>query len=365
MSDVPILSLESADVQTIKKSAFTLTYEGEYHDSLFIEHIPSIDVAPNGVVYISAERHRVRAVYQFSPKGELLDTLGRYGNQAGEFESIRNVRVNGDTLHVFDDQLRRVTRFDLEHNQTLGSTEFHSALYQVEDDSVVYFPAPIQLMQDGNYLIEYRDDRDPAIFYGRSRFYRRGNHDGEIQKLNLFSLKEDHFLIGDHAGRPSAFQLPYPERSLITETVNGVFFTARTTEFEIVERDLSGEIIRKITYPFARATLDAERLVSEQFSHNRQLQLTRESAIYPQTWPAIYTMLTDDSGNIWVAMIPENENVFEWWILNPVHETSPVEAIFNWPRESMIQTVKNGSVYAVEQDHDGFKKVVRYSTQQL
>ncbi len=359
-SAVPVVSLNSDGIDELKQKGLILSPSAEYHDSLYIESISAVDIDSNDQVYIAAERHQVRSVYLFSPDGVLLDTLGRYGNDPGEFESIRNIQIADSSLHVFDDQLRRTTRYSLVNHTLVDITEFNEILLREQDDSVELSPAPVALWDDGNYLIEYRDNQNPAIYSNRVQYYRTGTESGVISESNLFELQAENYLIGDHAGRPSAFLLPYPERSLMTHLKNNLFYTAWSEEFEIQQRNSVGEVIQKITFPYKRAGLDAETMVSEDYSHNRQLQLTRQSAVYPSEWPAIYQMLLDDKGQLWLALIPENESVFEWWIVDPASGQNQIKAIFNWPRESLFTRITETYAYAVELDEGGFKKVVRY-----
>jgi len=359
--EIPVISLERPESGSGNRDEISFTPTAEFHDSLFIEVLPSVEVDRHGNLYVAAERHRIRTVYQFSPKGELQDTIGAYGKDPGEMESIQGIQIRGDTLFVFDDRLNRTTQFDISENRLIGVTEYESVISEVSGEKVELFPVPVWRWSNGEYLIKMHDRRNPAIFTNRLQQYRLGSGQGTVQKDDFFELQTEKFLIGDLAGRPLAFQLPYPERSLITELNNGVFYTVWTEEFEIIERDSTGSIQRVFTFPYNRAPLDAEEMIREGYSHNRQLQLTRESAVYPENWPAIYTMFTDDLGKIWVALIPEDESVFEWWIIDPSDKQEAVQQTFNWPRSSLFQHAANGEVYAVESDADGFKKVVGYS----
>lgn len=359
--EISVISLERSDTGLLNRDELSFKHAVEFHDSLFIEVIPSIDVDRHGNLYVAAERHRIKTVYQFSPEGELRDTIGAYGEKPGEFESIRDIQISGDTLFVFDETLNRATLFDISVNRLIDVTEYEKMTALVDDEKVELFPVPVWRWNSGEYLIELQDRRNPAIFTNRSQLYGLGNNQGTVLEDDLIKLQTENFLIGDHAGRPSAFQLPYPERSLLTRLNNGVFYTVWTEEFEIEERDSTGSIQRVFTFPYNRALLDADEMIQERYSHNRQLQLTRESADYPKEWPAIYSMFTDDQGKLWVALIPEDESIFEWWIIDPSDQQEPLQQTFNWPRSSLFQQATNGKVYAVESDASGFKKVVSYS----
>ncbi len=362
-ADIPIITIKPEEAENPNWDHFNLTPAVEYHDSLFIEKIPAIDVDRDGNLFVAAERHRIRSIYKYSPEGELIDTIGRLGREPGEFESIRNIQTKGDTLFVFDDELNRVSRFDVNSLEFLESTEFNSSFQITFGESLVLKPTPIQLWDENRFLIEFTDNRNPAFYTDRMQYYLMADVSGLIDDKELFSLNAENYQIGDHAGRPSAFLLPYSERSLLTQFQNDKFYTAWTENFEIRERDVSGSVQRIIRSPFKRAKLDAEKLIEREFSHNRQLYLTRASANYPLEWPAIYTMLTDDQGHIWLALISDDETYFEWWILDPDKDRQMVQYTFTWPRSSLFKKVSDGYAYAVEPDENGFKKVVKYKVQ--
>jgi hypothetical protein len=358
--DISVITISSEEAEKPNWDQFKLTPVVEYHDSLFIESLPALDVDQNGNIYVAAERHNIRSVYHYSPEGELLDTIGTFGTESGEFESIRNIQIEADTLFVFDDELSRLSRFHLSNLEFVNSTDFSSAIQIHPEDSVELKPVPIQRWSESRFLVEFSDDRNPAIHPDQWHYYYVADNAGSVDEIELFRLKAEKYQIGDHAGRPSAFLLPYPERSLLTQFQNGKFYTARTEQFEIRERNVNGSVQRIIRYPFRRATLNAEMLIEEEFSHNRQLQLTRASADYPEQWPALFTMFTDDQGYIWLALIPEDESQFEWWIIDPDKDRQMVQHTFTWPRNSLFLKVDNGNAYAVESDENGFKKVVKY-----
>jgi hypothetical protein len=65
-----------------------------------------------GRIYVSDDRIQGR-IFVFNDRGVYLRTLGRVGNGVGEFQAIRHLVVDrGDSLHVFDDALKRQTVLD-------------------------------------------------------------------------------------------------------------------------------------------------------------------------------------------------------------------------------------------------------------
>ena len=163
--DIPVVALERSEPAGTGMEEIRFTQAVEFQDSLFIEIIPSVDTDRHGNLYVAAERHRTRVVYKFSPEGELQDTIGGFGNEAGKFESIRDIQISGDTLFVFDDRLNRATLFDISDNQLIDITEYENIFVQFGDESIEFFSVPIWHWTNGKFLIELQDRRNPAIFY--------------------------------------------------------------------------------------------------------------------------------------------------------------------------------------------------------
>lgn len=343
-----------------QKQALELIPEVEYHDSLYIEKIPGIEVDNDGGLFISAERYNVREIYFYSPEGELLDTLGAYGDAPGEFQSIENIQLKDSLLYVFDDQLGRVTLF----NTPGHSYQQHFDLQPAPPDSLEDIAGlefiPVQLWNDGTFLGKFIDTRNPAFYPDRKQYYFIITENGDLNSKPIFELKGINYLIGDHAGRPAAFMLPYSEKSLVTQARDSTIFTAWTEDFSIDRRNLRGEIEKTYLHSYERAELDYQTMIDEEFSHNRQLKLTKESARYPYEWPALHSMIFDDENRLWIAAIPEDKSVFEWWVMDISDGGQLLESGFSWPRKSIFIKAVNGNVYAVESDDAGFKKVVRY-----
>ncbi len=353
--------LTGRDGQLLEGTPSGLTRQTEYQDSLYIESIPAIAVQNDGSLFIAAERYQTRKVYYYSPEGELLDSLGAYGSEPGEFQSILNMQLRDHRLYLFDDQLGRVTQFNLGEWSYEQHFDLSPPIPDSSDTNTESFVfIPVQLWGESSFLGKFDDNRNPAFQPDRMIQYYLITEEEELNKEPLFELRDTNYLIGDHAGRPAPFLLPYSEKSLVTRLRNGSIYTAWTEDFIIDERNLQGKVVKSYTYPFNRAELDLQKLIDEEYSHNRQLKLTKESAEYPEKWPALFTMFLDDEGRLWIAAIPGMESHFEWWVVDTTHDEKVLLSVFRWPRESVFIEALNGMVYAVERNDAGFKKIVRY-----
>jgi len=69
-------------------------------------------------------------------------------------------------------------------------------------------------------------------------------------------------------------------------------------------------------------------------------------------------MFIDDENRIWVSTIVDNDEVYEWWILE---NSGELINKFEWPRNKPIQTVRNNKLYTIEENPKTFEKeVVQY-----
>jgi hypothetical protein len=94
MDDVPIL---------------TLTREAQVEDAAMFQGAGQITVAPNGDLILSQQPDPELLV--IAPDGKIRHRIGRRGAGPGEFEFIRRFGFLGDTIWVFDFNLRRTSLF--------------------------------------------------------------------------------------------------------------------------------------------------------------------------------------------------------------------------------------------------------------
>jgi hypothetical protein len=348
--------------EELSVNSFELVRDVEYHDSLFIEHLSAIAVDRRLNLYMAGERHNSAKIYRFSPEGVLLDSLGGYGSEPGEFMSIENIEIREEYLLVFDDRLSRVTAFMIGGYEVAETIQFSisSEMHPDFNNPEQYRIRPVAVLGESGYLVEVKDIRSPAYYNDRKSYYFRAAKNGDLDREPLFSLRAPVYLIGDHAGRPAPFLLPYPERSLVITSARGNLFNAWTEEFAIEKRDSDGRVIDSYLIPYERVEMDSQRMVDYDYGHNRQLQLTRGSADYPEQWPALYSMFADAHERVWVSSIPDDEDYFEWWVFQSGTDGADAEARFRWPRVRQPAASHGNYLYTIERDETGFGMAVRY-----
>ncbi len=352
-----IRSLDSLIILDAETPLYKAEFERQvlYSDSLLLDRITAVATDESGNLYAAGSSWKRNEIHVFSADGVHKITLGGYGSDEGSFLNISSLVTNGGFLHVFDRELGRQSRFSIPDGVLLEVTDAdpalnHEAVSNDDFDSTV----PVWITQSGDIITEHRYHLNPAFHPERKLVYAINNQDSGIGEP-IAQLRDTLFLVGDYAGRPAPFILRYPSHSLITFLNDGHFYTAWSDELLIKKHDRNGNFLKAYYHPYGRASLNRELVIHPAYSHNDQLLRIRESAEYPEYWPAIASMLTDDKGRVWLSLIHEDKSRLEWWIIE-----DGLAARFSWPSDSQIMHISDCCIYAVEDDETGFKDVVRY-----
>lgn len=334
----------------------TLQRDIAFKDSLLIDRVTGVEIDESGAVLIAGEAWERREVYRFDNAGNRIGTFGGYGPDVGEFFQIDNIQLSGDELYVFDGESERITVLDSGSGELLSSLDVRAEQYRDTVSAMHTAVTPAHRFENGRYLIGFRDIRNPAFFPDRYVVYAIVSRSGEMVADSVLIQPDTRFLVGDYAGRPAAFALDRPERPLLETDMNDRLISANTSEFLIELHDPENGIVNTIYRRYERAPLNKEEVVNGQFSHNEQLLRVRQTADYPERWPALNSIVSDDEGSIWVATITGKQDEFKWWVIGPAgrHTT------FSWPADRKILQVERGYAYVVEKDENGFEDVVRY-----
>ncbi len=339
---------------------FRLEREHVFEDSLLLDEITTVLTDEQDRLFLAGKRWGKRQVHIFDPGGIYSDSLGNKGSGVGEFQSIDRMQILDVHLVILDETLSRITRFHIGTESwadtTSLKTDFHLS---AGPDPERFSPVPAAVFDDGSSLLAFRQNRNPAYEPdGTVQFYK-SDSDGNIHPEKLLELRDTFYLVGDYAGRPAPFTLEIPERPLFEKSVSGDLYFAHTDEFFIRMLNREGEMQAAFYYPYERRQLDPDEVIHPRFSHNDQLLRIRKSAQYPDTWPALYSMVPDDENRLWISAITDNRDELEWWVIDSRMGT--VLTRFTWPFSRQIRHIRNGSVYTVENNSMGFNVVVKYN----
>jgi len=338
-----------------------LQKETVFDDSLLLNKITAVSIDENSRVYVGGESWNRAKVFRFDGAGTLIDSLGSYGDGFGAFMEVSRLQLMNNRLFVFDDVLNRATAVQLETFEAADTAGFINFYEQLTDMEPEGHSSVKHIGKDGSYLVAYQHKRDPAYDHEGLISYYLADTAGNLLSNKIHEQSDIRYLVGDYAGRPAPFTLQFPEKPLLTVSEEGRIYSAFTDEFLIHVQGPDGTDLHSYYFPFERSILDPAEVIHPRYSHNKQLMMVRESADYPEQWPALYSMITDDEGKIWVSTIKEDRSLLEWWIIDDV--TGQLVTRFNWPFDKPIAAIKNGSVYTIEKNSMGYEIVVRYKLQ--
>lgn len=344
--------------EPFKVGSLNLHKETVYDDSLHLDKITAVSVDENNRVYIAGESWNRLKVFRFDRAGNLLDSLGTYGGGFGAFLEVSRLQLLNNRLYVFDDVLSRVSAVHLESFQMSDTVGFSNFYEQLSDREPKGHSTVKYAGLNGSYLVAYQRERDPAYDQKGLLSYYLTNADGTLLSGKIHEQPDERYLVGDYAGRPAPFTLSLSEKPLLTVSAEGRIYSAFTDEFLIYVFGPDGIDLHSYYYPFQRSDLDPAEVIHPRYSHNNQLLMVRESADYPKQWPALYSMIADDEGKIWISTIGDDRSFLGWYVLDDL--TGKLVTSFNWPIDKPIVAVKNGLVYTIEKNSMGYEIVVKY-----
>lgn len=333
-----------------------------YTDSLLLDEIQEIAVDGAGTVFVAGEKWNHLEVHKFSSTGTYLGSIGRLGKAPGAFEVVNRIQFKGSDIWVSDSKLNRMTRFDISTGAVQEIVNLDSLFVRVTEDSKKSYDTidPAGQFDSDRLIVTLTNERNPIYqpeFKFSYAFLDRTQPD--TLRIEPFAeAKSRRFIVGDYAGRPVAFSLDINERPLIDFTPGGLIYIANSSEFLIRVFSQNGNLVREYRYPYERLRLNPKEEVFPSYTYNRQLLMVRESAEYPEYWPALYHMFLDDQQRIWVSTVKRDREVSEWFVIDDSEKK--IAARFEWPVEKPIWDVRNGRAYTVESDSAGFKTVVSY-----
>lgn len=324
-------------------------------DKIPIDRLADIAVDSLGRIYIADGKQRNIQVY--APDGRFLMRLGRMGKGPGEFVNLISLQINNHKLFAYDNRLQRAEVFSLDSMAYAYTVNFAKDNSQIKntggslkrfwprsDDS--FLIKLVKLTGSGNPVVGEKSV-DKALYY-------LGNDSGKITSKKLFEMKASfHVIVPVGRGRVGFPAFFYGKLLTALSTDNHIYM-AWSGDFLIKIYSPKGVYQRAIYYPFKNASF-SRQAIADKFGK----QAARKMDI-PKIWPALHDLLIDDQNRLWVSTIVKDQSVYQWWVLD---KNGKRLARFTWPRNKLIEVIKNGKVYTKEKNEKGIFKIVRYKIQ--
>ncbi len=350
-----IIVYENENLETGTVIHFEKDQLFEENDSLQIGYIGDIAVTDDNGLFLYDGHPSAVAIYQFSSNGDYIRQIGREGRGPGEYLSGSHLNIGNNNLLVYDRTLHRHLVYSIETGEHLQTVQIDLANMESE--------GPITDLRLGGYL-KLNNELFLLSLVRAQRYYedepgttRYFITDSEFRELSLeiFRLNRRLENFGEWQGMRIMSFFPFQARSLLSVSESGRIFTAVTDEFFIRELNHKGETIGGFYYSLPRIP------VTREDARNSTNEMTRdiaENVELPDYWPVLDRMLADDEDRLWIKIETDESESQKWYVTEGNGE---FVGAFSWPQESSIRLVKNGFLYAVENNDDsGVTQLTRF-----
>lgn len=346
---------------TDSEPAFDITFDrqtvfGDTEDVLLGSRL-MITVDDRGRVYI-ADNQEI-ALHVYNPDGSYIRQIGQEGDGPGEYRMIRGMQTDGNSLHLLDLNLSRITRYNLDDFKVEGDLSL--TVDRGNNNGIIRYPQAFYVLGKDIYLLQLGSSTTPGPSNEdaeRTIEGRKVNYiTSEIVDSTFFSFPSSERLMNRSENAIMVMSVPYNRRSVISVN-NGQVIYGWSEDFFLKVYDDSGQYQRAIYYPFENIPLDRNEVLEIYSDHDEQWQDMVRGNDMPETWPVFESFTVDDDGRIWVEKLTENRDESEYVVLA---NSGELLATFNWPSDKEFQEIKNGYLYALETDEEtGLREVVKY-----
>lgn len=358
IAELENLTIIPADVEPSKTIDFNRDAIYGDTEDVMLGSITSVAVDKEGRVFIADRDQNYIHVYESD--GNYLQQVGSEGEGPGEFGNISRLNTDEEFLYGYDFSKRQVNVFQLE------SLEFSHTIPLLREDMDIEelsgaYPGAYYLRNDGTLLVGYSqpfrmntdDENDDDE---RMTLYYQLDEDGNVVSDKVFEQRSSDYIMDRTDSYMVVLTPPYGRRSLLSVAEDDRIYSAWTEEFLVKIHNSDGSYERAIYYPYQKSDLDMSEVLADYEGDHRQMIRNDDS---PPTWQAMNSLRVDDQNRMWISTITEDQEVYDWWIIDKEGE---LQAQFTWPRNRNLQEIKNGVVYTEETDEaTGLEQVVKYS----
>lgn len=323
-------------------------------DDVILGRITGIYTDRDDRIFISDDGEK--RINLYSPAGEYIQSLGRKGQGPGEFEYVHNLVVDETHVYAMDFSKNFINTYFLD------TLEFDATIPLLREDQRVenlkgYFPSDFQVLSGEDILATYTESFGRNDDESQMRFdlMFKLDRSGRIQPEPVLELESAEAIVLRTANSVSVFGAPFAVNLNTDLSADQKIVANRTNRFLFKIYDENGVYERAFYYPFSNKPLTRERALN-QFDNEDYKRAIRNFDL-PETWPAIDQFLIDDENRIWVSTIIDEEDMFEWWVLD---EQGVLLAKQIWPSTHTIEHVQNNYIYMTEEDDTGLVEVVKY-----
>lgn len=294
------------------------------------------------------------AVQVFSAEGRFVRTIGRRGDGPGEFQNPFELYVTDSEMVVWDTQVRRLTRFDLE-GEVIGTQSAATSLLQGARLA--------GLFPDGSFLAMHTRLRTPD----------RGERT-TMGWVIVTTHRIDGTLLdtmGTYPGEPMAW---FGERSVIPQLFGAHTWVASNGVVTWILSGESGAATKLVPPDPPRsfswdpgdlvvtddeiARYEADRQGDGSITiRGRSIDVGEQLSLASESFPAADRLVVDRQGRLWIRRFrrPSFEGSNEWLLFDPDRQFVATVAI---PADVMVRDAIGDWVLATRRDSLGVQTVV-------
>jgi len=330
----PVLKNKKQRIVAIKLEKDLVIGERPGAKEPLFQSIRSFRVDNSGNIYVLDSR--APKLIKFDSRGNVLFSIGRKGQGPGEFMVPTMMELGKqNSILVYDLGNRRLSYFSADSGALLEekSTARLGRLFRVDDDSQGSFfgtlnlPGPEQKVQ---IVTKYSPSLEPV-----KEFFR-------IEDRQLGSEVR-----------------PYAPNLLFRVLSDGRLLVANDAEYKFYWYDEKGGLLRtaQTDYrPVAFTAADKARYI-EAFTKDGGPLPNDEMFVFPDEYPPIEHMVTDDRDNIFVRTHDADKKGRHYYEAFD-RDGKPLG---RFALAFAITCVVGDGMYSREQDEDGFERICRYS----
>ena len=310
-------------------------------------------------------------IHVFDSTGNYVTKIGREGSGPGEFRMIGNLSTDRKFLFTYDALQRRVNIFSLDSLSLSQTINLNSVdIDRIPTLNGYFFPSIVRFIGKCQYLVGfskpiYTDRSDPRYnLNNQFRNFYSMDGTGRVKAGRVLKQKDYSSLTATVGGEFRYTQFGFLGRPLLAISKENNLYSARTNDFLIEVRDLTGKYLRAFYYQLEKQSLSRKEVIRRQNKEYPSVIEYRSSIIrhaadedIPNTWPVLDDMLIDDQNRLWVSVVMNDLNHRKWWVLD---KSGKLLARFKWHQKKEIEIIKNGKLYVRQTSEKGLDRIVRY-----
>lgn len=309
-----------------------------------------------------------------NPDGTYRTQIGRSGKGPGEYEFISpNFQINSGRVFLHDETTARLSMFTTDDYTFEKTTRLQD--WNVRDLEAVRNMelSDFRARSDGNLLAIFKGHPTGSGRTVNTKFMLVGPEGNVLNPEPLMELPSPFYIASDNKGDnmlPISARIPLPflGSSRFALTNDDEFYTAQTDEFLIKKYDSEGTYQFAFYYPVMGPPFDMESFIDRKSGPLPQYAFknaVEEADIeIPESFSVIQDLIVDDENRIWVSVMVESYETYEWWMLG---ESGELLAKIDPFENEAICDIQNGYLYTKffelqDDDPESWEsKVVKYS----